>query len=218
MSLRKRFFAATYDKMIAKAEAGGLTAMRHDLLAQARGDVLETGSGTGLNLGHYTSAVTSLTLTEPDPHMLRKLQARVATQPSPTVVRNVKIVDAPAEDLPFEDASFDVVVATLVLCGVDDQAKALAEARRVLRPDGTLLFLEHVRDEDDKTGRHQDHMDWLNRAVVGCHCNRRTADAMTGAGFAIGSLEHTTLPHAPKFAQPSIVGTASLKADASVTP
>src|SRR5580704_7719832 len=146
MSLRTTFFALTYDRQIARAEKAGLRAFREHLLAGLTGDVLEIGAGTGTNLPCYGPAITSLTLTEPQPPMLRRRERR----PSATVLR------APAEDLPFDDHTFDVAVSTLVLCGVDDQPRALRELRRVLRPGGTLLFLEHVRADDPKRARQQD--------------------------------------------------------------
>ena len=209
MGLRARLFAATYDRQMAKTERAGLGALRDRLLADAKGDVLEIGAGTGGNLARYGDEITSLTVTEPDQHMLRRLEEKVAAQRPGTVV-----VSAPAEDLPFDDDQFDVVVSTLVLCGVDDQAKALAEARRVLRPGGQLLFMEHVRAcDDEKRARLQDRMNWLNRAVVGCDCNRDTATAITTAGFTVDALEHGVLPHAPKFVQPMIHGHASAPAD-----
>ena len=115
---------------------------------------------------------------------------------------------APAEDLPFDDDTFDTVVSTLVLCGVDDQPRALRELRRVLRPGGRLLFIEHVRSDDPRLARMQDRMNWLNRLVVCCDCNRPTLDTLRAAGFAISQVEHTELPGAPPFARPLVVGSA----------
>ncbi len=175
MSLRGRFFAATYDRQIKRSEKAGLAAMREGLLAQAAGRVLEIGGGTGANLAHYGPAVESLTITEPEVPMLKRLERRVgAMAPAPIVLR------APAEDLPFEDATFDVVVSTLVLCGVDDQPRALREIRRVLAPEGRLLFLEHVRSTDPKVRKKQDRMNWVNQMVVCCDCN--PADARHDQG------------------------------------
>ena len=143
MGIRGKIFAATYDQQIKGAEKAGLAAMRQALVSQASGEVLEIGGGTGANLAHYGPGVTALTITEPEAPMLKRLQRRVqaegaarATPAGPTVLR------APAEDLPCEDDTFDVVVSTLVLCGVDDQPRAIREIRRVLRPQGRLLFLE----------------------------------------------------------------------------
>jgi ubiquinone/menaquinone biosynthesis C-methylase UbiE len=202
MSLRKNLFAATYDRMSRKGEEAGLRDMRHGLLASADGNVLEIGGGTGANLAHY-DGIESLVVTEPEPAMLRRLQKKARDQ-APLV----KILRAPAEDLPFDDDTFDTVVSTLVLCGVDDQSRSLREVRRVLRPGGQLLFLEHVRSDDPALARFQDRMNWLNRLVVECDCNRPTLTCMKAAGFTISRLEQTTLPKAPRFVRPLIVGTA----------
>ena len=204
MSLRTKFFALTYDRQMAKTEQAGLRAFRERLLAALTGDVLEIGGGTGANLPCYGPAVTSLTLTEPQPPMLRRLERAVGEhRPSATVLRT------PAEDLPFDDHSFDVAVSTLVLCGVDDQPRALRELRRVLRPGGQLVFIEHVRADDPGTARLQDRMNWLNRLVVCCDCNRPTLDSMKTAGFTVTQLEHTVLPKAPTFVRPAILGRAT---------
>ena len=207
MNIRGKFFAATYDRQIKKSEKAGLTALRAGLLAQAAGRVLEIGGGTGANLAHYGPAVESLTITEPEVPMLKRLERRArAKAPAPMVLR------APAEDLPFEDDAFDVVVSTLVLCGVDDQPRALREIRRVLVPEGRLLFLEPVRSTDPKAAKKQDRMNWVNQLVVCCDCNRPTLDTIKDAGFTVTSLEHTALPKAPSFVRPTIVGTATLPA------
>jgi ubiquinone/menaquinone biosynthesis C-methylase UbiE len=207
MSLRTKFFALTYDRQMAKTERAGLHAFRERLLAGLTGDVLEIGGGTGANLPCYGPAVTSLTLTEPQPPMLRRLESAVREhRPSATVLR------APAEDLPFDDHTFDVAVSTLVLCGVDDQPRALRELRRVLRPGGQLVFIEHVRAGDPATARLQDRMNWLNRLVVCCDCNRPTLGSMKTAGFTVTQLEHTVLPKAPKFVRPAILGSATAPA------
>jgi ubiquinone/menaquinone biosynthesis C-methylase UbiE len=203
MSLRSRFFAATYDRMSAKSEKAGLASHRQLLLAGASGRVLEIGGGTGANLQYYGRGVEALTLTEPEEPMLKRLQRRARDEaPKATVLR------APAEDLPFEDASFDTAVSTLVLCGVDDQPRALRELRRVLRPGGRLLFIEHVRSGDADEARFQDRMNGLNRFVVGCDCNRSTLDSIRAAGFQVTVVQHTVMPKAPRFARPMIVGAA----------
>ena len=207
MSLRTKFFALTYDRQMAKTESAGLRAFRERLLAGASGDVLEIGAGTGANLPCYGPAVGSLTITEPQPSMLRHLERNVrASRP------DAKVLRAPAEDLPFEDDSFDVAVSTLVLCGVDDQPRALRELRRVLRPGGRLLFIEHVRSDDPGTARLQDRMNWLNRLVECCDCNRPTLDSILAAGFTAAQVEHTALPKAPPFVRPAIAGSATVPA------
>jgi ubiquinone/menaquinone biosynthesis C-methylase UbiE len=189
--------------MARKSEEAGLRTLRQSLLADATGDVLEIGAGTGTNLPLYDSDIQSLVVTEPTPPMLRRLQRTAREQ-----ALMAQVLRAPAEDLPFEDASFDTVVSTLVLCGVDDQPRALREAHRVLRPGGQLLFLEHVRSDDPQLARFQDRMNWLNRLVVQCDCNRPTLATIEAAGFGITRLDRTTMPKAPKFVRPLILGRA----------
>jgi ubiquinone/menaquinone biosynthesis C-methylase UbiE len=209
MSIGSRIFAFTYDRFIDKTEKAGLRDFRERLLTGAAGSVLEIGSGTGLNLPCYGPAVRSLTMTEPEAPMLHRLRRRASElAPAATVLR------APAEDLPFDDNTFDVAVSTLVLCGVDDQPRALRELRRVLRPGGRLLFIEHVRADDPAGARMQDRMNWLNRLVVHCDCNRPTLAAMQDAGFTIARVEHTTMPKAPKFVSPTVIGSAVAPASA----
>ena len=204
MSLRSSLFAAMYDRMSRSSEEAGVGEMRQRLLGGVSGDILELGAGTGMNLSHYDEALASLVLTEPEPAMLRRLQPKAREQ-----APNAKVVQASAEDLPFEDASFDAVVSTLVLCGVEDQARALQEAKRVLRPGGRLLFIEHVRSDDPKLARFQDRMNRLNHFLVGCDCNRQTLAAIEEQGFTVSKVEPTVLPKAPKFVRPAIVGVAA---------
>jgi ubiquinone/menaquinone biosynthesis C-methylase UbiE len=207
MTLRTKFFALTYDRQIAKSEQAGLRAFRQGLLAEAKGHVIEIGGGTGANLPFYGPAVEALTVTEPELPMLRRLERKVREQAPAT-----KVLRAPAEDLPFDDDTFDVAVSTLVLCGVDDQPRALRELRRVLRPGGQLLFIEHVRSDDPHRAHSQDRMNWLNRLVVCCDCNRPTLGSIQEAGFTITQVEHTALPKAPKFVSPTIIGIATVPA------
>jgi ubiquinone/menaquinone biosynthesis C-methylase UbiE len=202
MSLYGRLFARFYDGALADTEAAGLAARRAALLAGARGRVLELGAGTGLNLPHYPPQLERLVLTEPEEPMRRRLHERAGG-------RAVTIVAAPAERLPFEDASFDTVVATLTLCTVDDLPTALAEARRVLVPGGRLLFCEHVRSGDPRVARRQDWLTPLWRRVGhGCHANRDTLAAIEAAHFDIAEIEHGSVPRAPQFLAPLIAGVA----------
>jgi ubiquinone/menaquinone biosynthesis C-methylase UbiE len=189
MSLRSKLFALTYDRQMAKVEKSTLRALRESLLAGASGDVLEIGGGTGANLPFYRPEAGSLTITEPDPAMLRRLERRAHEQ-APLA----KILRASAEDLPFEDGIFDTVVSTMVLCGVSDQPRALRQLRRVLRPGGQLLFVEHVRSGDPKLARHQDRMNWMNQLVMRCDCNRPTLTSIERAGFAVSHVEHLSMP------------------------
>ena len=204
MSLRRRFFALTYDRQVAKVERAGLGELRQKSLADASGRVLEVGSGTGANLPYYGPGVESLTVTEPEPAMLRRLEQRVREQ-----APKAKVVRAPAEQLPFEDDGFDVAVSTLVLCGVDDQARALGELRRVLRPGGRLIFIEHVRSDEPGLARWQDRLNGLNKFVACCDCNRRTLDSIKAEGFEVTKVDHTELKKVPPFVRPLVVGTAT---------
>lgn len=205
MSTWGRVFAAMYDRMMARTERDGLSARRAALLTQATGDVLEIGGGTGANLTHYGEGVASLTVAEPEAPMARRLQAHIAERRPGT-----RLVQAPAEQLPFDDDSFDTVVSTLVLCTVGDQPRALRELRRVLRPGGRLLFIEHVRSDDPRLAKWQDRLLGLNvRMGHGCHCNRATLDGIRAAGFQVTDVEHGALVHAPPLVRPLITGAAT---------
>lgn len=205
MSIGGWIFAAVYDRFTAGVEAAGLSKRREELLAAAKGRVLEIGAGTGANLAFYPDAVTTLTLAEPEAPMAKRLARRVAGHS-----RSAQIVEAPAEQLPFADASFDTVVVTLVLCTVGGPARALAEIRRVLAPGGRLLFLEHIRSDDSQIARWQDRLNGVNRIIAhGCHCNRATLGAIRDAGFTIIELTRGELPKAPPFVRPLAMGAAT---------
>jgi ubiquinone/menaquinone biosynthesis C-methylase UbiE len=205
MSLGERFFAWNYDRLIGKTEKACFAAYRARLLPTLKGDVIEIGGGTGANLSYYGDEVT-LTVTEPSKPMVSRLQGHAeAVRPGTKVLR------APAEDLPFEDDSFDTAVSTLVLCSVDDQPRALREIRRVLRPGGRFVFMEHVRSEEPKLARLQDRVNWLNKLVAHCDCNRPTLDSIRAAGFSVEEVEHGTLEKAPPFVRPLVVGAAAVR-------
>jgi ubiquinone/menaquinone biosynthesis C-methylase UbiE len=174
---RHPIFAAVYDRLLAESEREGLDAMRRELLSQATGRTLELGSGTGANLDHYTPAVTELVMTEPDPHMAKRLRARLEDE---RPAAGARVDEIGAESLPFEDASFDTVVSTLVLCTVPDAPAAVREVHRVLKPGGRFLFIEHIRDEDgSRRARWQDRLErpwgWFAGA---CHPNRNTGELL----------------------------------------
>lgn len=205
MTVWGRVFAAMYDRFMAESERDCFGAHRQGLLGAVEGDVLEIGAGTGANLPFYNGAVRTLTITEPEKPMTRRLEKHIRESKP-----DAKLLRAPAEDLPFNDGSFDVVVSTLVLCTVDDQPRALREVWRVLRPGGKLLFIEHVRSDDAKVARWQDRLLPLNvRLMHGCHCNRPTLDGIRAAGFEATQVDHGTIPHAPPFVRPLIVGVAN---------
>lgn len=172
-----RLYAALYDALLWPVERFYFGRLRRELLAAARGRVLEIGAGTGANLPHYGSGVR-LVLSEPDPAMLRRAPRRG----TPAVV-------ASAEQLAFADGSFDTVVSTLVLCTVADPARVLGEIRRVLRPGGRFLLLEHVRSSNPATAGLQSRLTpgW-KKLIRGCHLDRDTASALATAGFRTHSM------------------------------
>ncbi|MGF1473348.1 MAG: class I SAM-dependent methyltransferase [Rubrobacteraceae bacterium] len=197
-------FAALYDRLNAASERGWMGERRSRLLSGASGAVLEIGGGTGANLPHYRAA-GHVVVAEPDPFMRQKLRPKLSRTRIP-----VEVSDAGAEDLPFADDSFDVVVSTLVLCTVPDQRSALAEVRRVLRPGGTLLFLEHVRAEDP-FARWQDRIEPLwKRLFAGCRPNRDTVAAIEASGFRLEGCEHFEPPGPMSGFAPHVQGTAKV--------
>ncbi len=200
-----RFFSAIYDRAMKGTEEAGMREMRAALLAQARGRTIEIGAGTGINLDLYPAEVDDLVVAEPDPHMRKRLRAKLAGSG-----RGAKVIEAPAERLPFEDASFDTAVATLVLCTVPDPRAAVAELERVLKPGGRLLFLEDVRSEDPGLARWQDRLERPWRFLGdGCHCNRDTVATIDASGFELGQVERDRLPKAPPLVRPLVRGSAA---------
>jgi ubiquinone/menaquinone biosynthesis C-methylase UbiE len=173
-----------YDPMMRGAEHGFLGSLRERLLDQAQGETLEIGAGTGLNVPRYRTP-SRVVLTEPEPAMAARLRVRAATALVPVVVE-----EASAEELPFPDASFDTVVSTLVLCSVAHPDRALAEVRRVLKPGGRYLFIEHGGSDDDGLARWQRRLDpvW-KRLAGGCHLSRNIVAMLATSGFRVSDLE-----------------------------
>jgi ubiquinone/menaquinone biosynthesis C-methylase UbiE len=169
---------------------------RREALAPVAGEVLEIGFGTGLNLACYSEAVTRIVGAEPNPGMRRLAARQAAAARMP-----VELVPDRAEELSFEDGSFDAVVSTFTLCSVADPALALAEIRRVLRPGGVFVFLEHGLAPEPKVARWQRRLTPLQRLIGdGCHLNRKIDDLIAGSGFAIERLETGYQPPGPKVA------------------
>lgn len=198
-----RLFAAIYDRMSRPVERGWLGELRSQLVGDLTGDVLDIGAGTGANLPHFRDA-TKVVAAEPDPAMRQRLHAKLSETRGP-----VEISSATAEALPFPDDSFDAATFMLVLCSVDDPDRALAEARRVLKPGARLVFIEHVRS----TGRMatwQDRLEplWV-RIGAGCHPNRDTQAAIEQAGFTIQQIETITPKPCMPITSPVIQGVAA---------
>lgn len=196
--------ALVYDPFLSLGERRGARALRRDVVRRARGRTVEIGAGTGLNLAHYTDDVDDLVLTEPDTPMRVRLEKRLGRSG-----RRGRVVDAPAERLPFPDGSVDTVVTTFVLCTVAAPELALREIARILRPDGQLLFLEHVRAATPRLARWQDRLEvpW-RRFARGCRCNRETARLLTECGFDVGDLRTASWHAMPPIVRPLIVGRA----------
>lgn len=152
--------------------------VRADVISMARGRVLEVGIGTGANLPFYCKA-DSVTGIEPDPYMLRRARRRARRLDLP-----VELLQNQAEELPFEDGSFDTVVATWVLCTIGDPERALAEIRRVLKRDGVFIYAEHTRSRFPVAARMQRLLTPIwKRVAGGCHLDRDAIAMIRRAGF-----------------------------------
>ena len=199
-----RIMALVYDPFVWLGEMAGMRRRRCTLVGAAYGRVVEIGAGTGLNIAHYPADIAELMLIEPEPGMRRRLARRLERH-GPVA----RIIDAPAERLPLADASVDTVVSTLVLCTVDDPESALREIARVLRPDGQLLFIEHVRASSQFLARCQDKLlrPWRSFAG-GCICNRPTVELMRACGFTVAA-EDAVWRGMPAIVHPLVVGRAT---------
>jgi ubiquinone/menaquinone biosynthesis C-methylase UbiE len=213
-AVRNPIFARLYAQVLARGEPAEMREHRVELLRGLSGRVLEVGAGSGANFPHYPEAVTEVVAVEPEPYLRAQATAAAADASVP-----VAVVDGIADALPVEDASCDAAVACLVLCSVPDQATALAELRRVIRPGGELRFLEHVRSAAPRTARLQRAVDGLfwPRAFGGCHTARDTVAAIEQAGFTIESQwrrRSTSLALPPPVAT-HVLGTARRPAEAA---
>jgi ubiquinone/menaquinone biosynthesis C-methylase UbiE len=197
-------FARGFDRFNRRSEDAGLREKRRELLTRARGRTVEIGAGTGVNIGLYPESGVDLVLTEPDAHMRRQLERKLAA-----LGRRAEVVEAGGERLPFPDASVDTVVATLAFCTIPDPSRALAEIERVLKPGGCLLFLEHVRSPDPDAARWQDRLErpwgWFGR---GCHPNRDTLATIESSGLELVDVDHGRIDKVPPIVRPLIVGEA----------
>jgi ubiquinone/menaquinone biosynthesis C-methylase UbiE len=167
-----------------------LVPFRRRVIGAAEGSVLEIGIGSGLNLPLYGSTVRAVIALEPSAELLRMARRRAASAIVP-----VEFLEGSAETLPLDDGSVDTVVTTWTLCTIPDAPRALAEMRRVLKPDGALLFVEHGRAPEPGVARRQDRLDPLwSRFAGGCHLNRKMDELISGGGFRIERLVHARLP------------------------
>lgn len=197
--------ATIYDRFMRDMERECGDTWRRELVSELRGDVLEIGAGTGKNLEHYRE-LDRLVLAEPDHHMRRRLAEKAAHS---SVARTVDLVSWSAEHIESESRSFDAVVCTLVLCSVTDVKQSLDEIRRVLRPQGKLVFLEHVAAEDPSRFAWQRRAEPLWKLVAGnCHLCRETARSIEEAGFRFDRITRESARKALPIVRPTIRGVA----------
>jgi ubiquinone/menaquinone biosynthesis C-methylase UbiE len=203
MSFITAFF---YDRFMAKTEEACLKEWRHGLLKQVRGEVLEVGAGTGVNIKLYSDKVTKLVLTEPDKHMRKHLKKEADN----SHLENISVTSGAAEQIEASDDSFDYVVTSLVCCSVTDLKACLREIRRVLRPGGSLVFLEHVAAADGTSRRRwQNLINPMWKIVMGnCHLNRETEQAIVTEGFDIIQIKRESMRKALPIVRPTIRGIA----------
>ena len=197
-------FARIYSRFAPREDERGQAENRQELLAGLSGRVIEVGAGTGLNFARYPATVTEVIAVEPEPYLRAKAEEAAATAPVP-----VRVVDGVADELPVADESVDAGVVSLVLCSVPDQAAALAELRRVIRPGGELRFYEHVVSNRASRRRFQRVMDatvWPHVAG-GCHMTRDTRDAIDKAGFIVQRSRRFPFPPGA-VSLPHILGSA----------
>lgn len=192
--------------MLRDAEDKCLRDWRKSLLQGLSGDVLELGCGTGANLAHYPQTINNLVLAEPNPHMRHQLALKLSNYPNLPVT----LLDCSAETLTIPDQSFDAVVSTLLLCTVKNPERALSEIYRVLRPNGKLLFIEHVAAND-----RLDRLKWQRRIEpfwklfqCGCHLTRDTEANIRHAGFEFEQITRQSMRGVPSVVRPSIRGIA----------
>jgi SAM-dependent methyltransferase len=193
--IHNRFFSRMWVRM--KDPAEGIEHRKRNLAGLA-GRVIELGAGDGRNFQYYPPEVTEVLAVEPEPYLRERAQAAARE-----AAVNVTVVPGVADRLPAEDESFDAGVASLVLCTVPDQARALSELRRTIKPGGELHFLEHVHSHKPRQARIEDLLDHVWPHVAGgCHPNRETESAIVSAGFEVEQVDR--FGFSPGFPMPRI--------------
>lgn len=203
MSFLSAFF---YDSLLAKSEEACLTEWRSELVKHVHGNVLEIGAGTGANILFYPKNGIELTLSEPDKHMRTQLETKVKNEG----LDHVTISSHTIEENHTPDATFDCVVSTLVCCSVPNLESAFSAIKRILKPDGYFIFLEHVAAEKGtRRRRWQNRLSPIWRKIAGnCHLNRETEMALSHAGFTIKEIKRESLRKTMPLVRPSIRGIA----------
>lgn len=188
----ERIFPWMCDKMM---DAPPMARLTRAALADVAGDVLEIGFGSGRSLAFYTGDITRLTALEPSEGMTARARARIAEAPFP-----VELVPGAGERLPFDDERFDAVVLVFTLCSVSDPAQVIKEAKRVLKTDGRLHFVEHVASRHPRHRRWQERLNPLQRAFAcGCNLNRDPLAIAQDAGLQVELGTHDIQPDFPMF-------------------
>lgn len=199
-------FARLYPRIAAATEKAGASEHRARMLAGLAGRVVEVGAGNGMNFSHYPTSVTEVIAVEPEPHLRARAQETAARAPV-----TITVVDGTAESIPLADASVNAGITSLVLCTVADQAAALTELRRVIRPGGELRFYEHVVANNPRWARRQRRIEPIwTRLSGGCHITRDTGAAIVAAGFEITDQERLLFQPCwvGKLSAPHILGRA----------
>jgi ubiquinone/menaquinone biosynthesis C-methylase UbiE len=198
--------ALFYDRLMSRAEEACLKEWRQELLGQVSGEVLEIGAGTGANIGFYPDSVARLVLAEPDKHMRIQLEAKISNHS----LENITIASGTAEQIDAGDESYDYVVASLVCCSLSDPEAGLREIRRVLRPGGSLVFMEHVAAAAGTSRRRWQNIinPFWRRLAGNCHLNRETELTIVKAGFKIRRIERESMRKAIPIVRPTIRGIA----------
>jgi ubiquinone/menaquinone biosynthesis C-methylase UbiE len=198
-------FARFFDRL-SRAIEPEVGPHRDELLAGLTGRLVEIGAGNGVNFAHYPPSVEEVVAIEPEPYLRAKAQ-RAAESASVRIAVRAGV----AEELDLPDSSFDAGVASLVLCSVSDQAGVLTELRRVLKPGADLRFLEHVRSSRPIKARAQliaDRTRVWPRLGGGCHCSRRTTEAINAAGFRVERTRSVDFGPAWMLTNPHVLGRA----------
>jgi SAM-dependent methyltransferase len=180
---------------------------RRSALAAARGETLEVGFGTGLNLSYYPDTVTKLIVIDSENMLQRRVERRIAESSIPVI----RLQFDASGRMPFDDQRFDTIVTTMTLCSIADVAPALSEFARVMKPGGRFVFLEHGRSDDLSIARRQDRFNPIQRIIAaGCNLNRPIDRLIKSAGFEIMSLDRFLMPNAPRIMAEMYRGVATL--------
>jgi len=204
-NIRSFLMAKSYDFLMQGTERRCLSAWREEILASARGQALEIGAGTGINLPYLPAQASPLYLCEPDSQMRKQLVRKTSNNSS----QHISITDWKAESIDMPDESFDTVISTLVLCSVGCLTSSLKEAHRLLRPKGRLIFMEHIISDQPSTRAWQKRLEPFWGVCAGeCRLTRDTATAIKNNGFQIEKMTEAKMIGAPAFVNRTIRGFA----------